>query len=730
MPSFDTAFSLARSGNPREALAEAMAAHAVSAESIDLLGLIAELHTTLNDPGAAAQYFRRIASLTPDDPAAHRRLAGAEFSAGSAGAAIDAYRRALELDPRNVRAHNNLGRALEQAGNLNGAAECYRQALSLDESYSIAHNNLGNILAGTGQHPEALTHFQRALQLRPDLVEAWVNCAKTLLEMKRPADALACTDQAVTLRPDFAEGWFVRGGILNELERSEEALACCDRAITLHHDYPEAVYARANLFRAMGERREAVAGFREALRLKPDYESARMAAVVAEVPALPWTATEVADSRDAFGRALAELEANLEYTPCRNATALVGATQPFYIAYQEEDNRALLSAHGRLCASLMGEWQRHEGLESAPRGRSAQSRLRVAFVSAQISDHSVYNAITRGWLQCLDRRRFAIEVFHLGGKADAATHVARNSVDHFAQGPRTIREWARLIVDRCPDVLIYPEVGMDQTTLQLAGMRLAPAQVLSWGHPVTSGLPTLDYYLSADAFEPADSGHHYTERLVRLPHFGAYYEPSRPAGDGMRTISAAGVKRPFLVCAGTPFKYLPQFDTVLVDIARRLGRCQFQFFEYRDGVLSRRLLNRLHDAFSAAGLDGAEYLALRPWAAPSEFHEILTSADLFLDTLGFSGFNTVMQALECGLPVVSYRGRFMRGRLGTGILERLSLSDLVADTPRAYVDTVVSLAENSAARSQVRDRLRRHLPRAYRDQSVIDALQEFLIGIV
>ncbi len=340
----------------------------------------------------------------------------------------------------------------------------------------------------------------------------------------------------MSLKPAFAEGWFVRGEVLNGLERCEEALICCERAITLRPDYAEAMYARANLRRGMGDHRGAVDGFREALRHKPEYESARMAAVIAEIPALPGTAAETAASRDAFALALADLDAQLRIAPCGNAAALVGSSQPFFLAYQEEDNRELLRAHGRLCAELMSGWQRDEALIPAARGGSTRIKPRIAVVSAQISNHSVYNAITGGWLQHLDRERFAVEVFHLGGTVDAQTQDAQRAADHFEQGPHTVREWVQVIMERRPDILIYPEVGMDQTTLQLAGMRLAPTQLVAWGHPVTSGLPTLDYYLSADAFEPPDGAEHYTERLIRLPNLGVYYEPPIQTNDESRDL--------------------------------------------------------------------------------------------------------------------------------------------------------------------------------------------------
>src|SRR5262249_35589266 len=73
-----------------------------------------------------------------------------------------------------------------------------------------------------------------------------------------------------------------------------------------------------------------------------------------------------------------------------------------------------------------------------------------------------------------------------------------------------------------PDVVIFPDIGMDRFTQAVASVRHAPVQVTTWGHPVTSGMPTIDFFLSADACAPEEAGAHYTEKLVRLPRLGAY----------------------------------------------------------------------------------------------------------------------------------------------------------------------------------------------------------------
>jgi predicted O-linked N-acetylglucosamine transferase (SPINDLY family) len=236
----------------------------------------------------------------------------------------------------------------------------------------------------------------------------------------------------------------------------------------------------------------------------------------------------------------------------------------------------------------------------------------------------------------------------------------------------------------------------------------------------------MDFFLSAEAFEPPEADAHYTERLVRLPNLGCYYEPRTLPVAGEAAVPATERSSPLLVCAGAPFKYAPEHDQILVEIARRLGSCRFHFFTFNDGTLSARLRQRLAAAFRAARLDPQRHLVMQPWASLDEFHGFLQRADLMLDTLGFSGFNTVAQALQRGLPVLSCRGSFLRGRLGAGILERIDLSELIADTPSDYVERAVTLVRNAQALGRLRQRIRAHLPRLYRDKGCIEELERFL----
>jgi protein O-GlcNAc transferase len=218
---------------------------------------------------------------------------------------------------------------------------------------------------------------------------------------------------------------------------------------------------------------------------------------------------------------------------------------------------------------------------------------------------------------------------------------------------------------------------MDATTAKLASLRLAPVQAASWGHPETSGLPTIDFYLSAQALEPADAQANYTEKLVALPNLGCWLVPTKEESGKPPALDLAADEL-VLLCPGNAFKYAPQHDRLLAAIAQRVPRSRLVFFRSRPEPLAEKLRARLAESFRRAGADFERQVTFLPWQSRASFRALLKRADLYLDTVGFSGFNTAVQALECGLPIVAREGRFLRGRLGSGVLRHLGLDALVA----------------------------------------------------
>jgi predicted O-linked N-acetylglucosamine transferase (SPINDLY family) len=89
-----------------------------------------------------------------------------------------------------------------------------------------------------------------------------------------------------------------------------------------------------------------------------------------------------------------------------------------------------------------------------------------------------------------------------------------------------------------------------------------------------------------------------------------------------------------------------------------------------------------------------------------------------------------LQAIECGLPVAAWEGRFLRGRLASGILRRMGMDDLVADNDAAFVATAVRLAQDAAWWGSVRERMAAARAKLYGDAEPVRALEKFFEAAV
>lgn len=775
MSTTPAAIDLLKEGKAHEAELVCEARLAASHQDAEALSLLAQIHLSTGRALSAVDLLRRLTELRPQDAAAQRRLAGALLSTGRPAEAVQALRAAIGVEPGSARAHNNLGQALMQLKRWTEAIASYREALRLDPGYAIAHANLGLALTECDELDQAAESLERAVSLAPGMAEAWVGRAALLVRQQRFAAALESLDTALELQPGDAAMLTQKASVLLSLERHAEALRCADlalgadensgrahniragalrrlgrsfdalesleRALALDPRYVEAWCNRGKILHEIGDDEGAVRSYQRAVELEPNDIQARTRLLARRIPSVPVSEAQAKGARRAFDAELLQFESWLASRTLGIEDALsVAQQQFFYLAYEEESNRPLLERYRAASAARLAGFdlgrsalarrtvRAAASAVAAHAGERAPGRFRVGFVSAHVHDHSVFHAILRGWLECLGRERFELHLFSLGPQHDQASEQARASVDHYESGARPTLDWARAIRNCDLDALIYPELGMDETTLALAALRLAPRQFAAWGHPETSGLPAIDGFLSAELFEPPAAQDHYTERLLRLPRLGVHCEPHDITPSDL-DLRAFGIPPgdPVLLCPGVPFKYRPQHDVILAEIARRLGRGTFVFFEHGSANLSRKLQERLTAEFRRAGVDPERHLRMISWQPRAAFFGWLRQADVYLDTIGFSGFNTMMQAVQCHLPCVTHEGRFMRGRLGSGILRRVGLSELVAADTERYIDLAVELAQDAAYCAGIREALGRNAAAAFADAGAVDALARLLL---
>ena len=608
--------------------------------------------------------------------------------------ALACFDRAIKINPEKKDAWISVGDTLQESSQLKDALACYEKVIELDPKSPDGHIKRGLILQKVGNLNEALTCYERAIDLDPANIRAYIGKSGVLIELKQFEAALACINKRIALNPNLAEGYIDRGSALESLNRYVEAKSA----------------------------------FQTALKIDPKNALAKWGLTFNLIDKIPPSIQTATLMRQSFAVALKDLDQWLNESTLPCAQNAIGWRQPFYLAYQEINNKELISQYGQICHKTMNWWQIHRKNLLGVQKNLNRGRIRVGIVSAHVYEHSVWAAIVKGWLQNLNLDLLETHIFYLSGYSDQETLLAKSLATSFTQNLSNLEDWAQAILEKQLDVLIYPEISMDPLTCKLANLRLAPVQVASWGHPETTGLPTIDYFISAQDLEPANADDYYSEKLVQLPNLGCYYS-ARSVTPSAIDLQSLGIDTasPVLLCPGIPFKYAPEHDHIFVSIAQKLPTSQFVFFESPEGSISAVLKDRLSKAFEHENLKASDFIRLIPWQKTEAFYGLMKKADVFLDTIGFSGFNTAIQAVECGLPIVTREGRFLRGRLASGILRRMGMTEFIANNAEEYVDLVVKLVQDQEYRKAVQEKMIANRPILFDDLSPIRALEQFLI---
>ncbi|MEO0012772.1 MAG: hypothetical protein RLZZ535_1161 [Cyanobacteriota bacterium] len=531
-----------------------------------------------------------------------------------------------------------------------------------------------------------------------------------------------------------AESHFQVGIKHSQAGQIESAIASWQTAIALQPNLVEAHYNLGTALLQQGQTEQAIASFQTALDLNPDYHLARLSLVVSQLPIIYTAEAEIESKRHEYQQQLESLADYYEQAneQQRSAAAMaVGSNQPFYLAYQGMCDRDLQQTYGgliqRLMASRYAQWSQPLGTPKL----AAQQKIRVGFVSGFFNHHSVWKIILQGWVENLDRSEFELFAYFTGNKRDEQTARAAKSFERFEHNACSVDQWAEKIAQDNLHVLIFPEFGMDTMAVQLGCLRLAPVQIASWGHPETSGLPTIDYFLSSDLMESTNAQSHYTEKLVKLPNLGVCYQPIpiKPEAVARKDLGILESDIMFWCCQSL-FKYLPQHDDVFPRIAQAVSNAKFVFIKLESKLATNVFCQRLADAFQKFNLNYQDYCIFLPLMSANAFAGVGAIADIYLDNIGWSGGNTTLESTVYNLPIVTLPGELMRSRHTLAILKMMGIEETIAHNKDEYVQIATRLGQDRDYRHHSSQQIALNKYKCYGDLKPVRALEDFLMEIV
>jgi predicted O-linked N-acetylglucosamine transferase (SPINDLY family) len=136
---------------------------------------------------------------------------------------------------------------------------------------------------------------------------------------------------------------------------------------------------------------------------------------------------------------------------------------------------------------------------------------------------------------------------------------------------------------------------------------------------------------------------------------------------------------------------------------------------------------RLDAVLAAHDMKVGERRIVLPVLPHEDYLRVNRLCDLMLDSLYWSGGNTSLDALACGLPLVTLPGSFMRGRQSMAMLRLCGLDELVAADVADYLRIASRLGGDREWRTALRERLAQAVDAVFGRDDPIKSLEAFFV---
>lgn len=277
------------------------------------------------------------------------------------------------------------------------------------------------------------------------------------------------------------------------------------------------------------------------------------------------------------------------------------------------------------------------------------------------------------------------------------------------QTVRAIREWCRV---HQPAAVYYPSIGMGPHTVAAASIRLAPLQLMTQGHPASTGGSCIDVLVSSADYACLDGEllldpDQLSEQLVLVPEGSMHWlTPARQSGDSLdraerqRSRIAHPDLIPQIVISASPMKLSAPFLQLCQQIWQRTKLKAFWHFF----VGEARGAQHLEIASTLRGYLG-DNCKVYPHLEYQDYIKALHVGDIFLTPFPFGNSNTLYDYHAAGLIGVNLRSKELSCCVDSCLFRRLGYPEaLMAESTEAYEAIASRLILDAAWRQEMYER--------------------------
>ena len=419
----------------------------------------------------------------------------------------------------------------------------------------------------------------------------------------------------------------------------------------------------------------------------------------------------------------------------------------FYLEIYHECNiKSLMKKHYELAIKVFPHL-----IYTAPHLISINNELyikpkknKIGIVSAFFSEFSSVLLLFKGIINNLLIDKYDIIFIYINEKNEKSDYLEnKENVMEYTKSNNWLDNVRRDIGELELDILFYLDSTMSGMVQRLLMSKLAKKQIVSYGHPITSGVDNsiMNYYISwaAAELEYEKAQEHYTEKLLLIPEttIDQYFIPvsqnnislidKQPFGNITRSdfVEYCPSNGNWYLCMQKPFKRHPEFDHIIKAILEKDQNARVLLH----GDNRQYIIKIMIDRFIHIGADitRIHFIPVQPHFRLMGLYMI---SDIILDSYYAGGCTTTREAFEVGGIIVTLPTDYLGGRWTYAYYNIIGIHDMIAKTKEEYVDIAVELGTNKEYNKEMKMKILKNVNKLHYQQSAIDAWDKIFMEIL
>lgn len=625
------------------------------------------------------------------------------------------------------------GRVLQEKGLVSQALKKYQRALSFSAQDAASLLQIARLYVALDRHSQAQATFYKYKNLRPQDWSVFLEFAdyfKRLEAYEAAANLYLEVYQACPERQDVLKSWIEN----HLLAQPDLAISCLiDTAIQRPELRTEMALRACSILYAQGHIFEMRHCLEMALE-DPGLEDA-LAYRLIQILMFDFISESVVAIEDYAQRSLRQLEklsqelsgsTSLIHQDYSNLQIyLQSLTFVACLPYLNLDPKPYRTCYNKILSHLLPALE-----EKMPRKISGfewgEDQAHLLFV---INSNSPVQAFMQGVFQYWPRDKGRVTLLYTSpGLYETFLQICPE-FEHVMM-PKDPLAALRLLQNLAADLIFFTEVFAEESLQSLlAHYRLAPVQLTSWLSSGSTGLQHMDYYLSSSLVEQTqDPQRFYSERLILMDELPACLSsPVAMAKSYPRSDYGLPAEGNLYICPHLMFKLHPDFDTVLAEILRQDPKAQVVLLARPNKDLYRdRLVRRLEGQMAS--------LMSRIWFLPKmdyrDFLGLMLLSDVMLDPFYFGGGTTSFEALGLGVPIVTWPGERLHGRVTAAYYRKMGITECIANSPEEYVQMALKLGTDPVWNQRIRASICERATLLFENRAAIHEMADCLYDLI